>query len=389
MSRPQPVARARRVLVLAVLTVLALAAFAGVAVAKNAKFHRGGLPSIGEISLHRTPSGRAVVSVPVTYTKALTGPSRGLESSLVILRVGSRLVHGRPVGKAIERAHRHRLDGTVTIVDRFPLSAEKSRWLLDKSPKQRGRLIRVTVQHLIKKRAGQKPLHQKDAAQTMASSHRAKAQGQSIELTLRNDTQMLVRNASVPVMCMYTEGEEGSYLEAFSNGNFPIAPGETIEAEIEADGSIFDEAEYQGPSGASAGAYFEWLGIAADVIAYSFEYELTPLTLGFDIASDCDAVASTFSFVAASDEREGLVLRGLGADRADLPHRLPVEQPDLRLRSARLPGARRRTDQPGPLVPQEHPAAEGVRRRLVRDPRTGRRQGRRGRRPPFQLDRNG
>jgi hypothetical protein len=101
---------------------------------------------------------------------------------------------------------------------------------------------------------------------------------------------------------MYTDGEEESNLQLFSTHGAALPPGGTIEAEIEADGSIFDEAEYQGPSGESAGQYFDYLGFDIDAIATAFDVELTPFILAYELASDCDVMPSTFSFVAATEE---------------------------------------------------------------------------------------
>ncbi|HEX3734585.1 MAG TPA: hypothetical protein VHU86_05455 [Solirubrobacterales bacterium] len=165
--------------------------------------------------------------------------------------------------------------------------------------------MRIDAQHLTKEHAGERPLHEKDASATMASSHRAHAQGASVELTLRNDTNGPINNVSMPIMCMYTDGEEESNLQWFSTEGQPLFPGGTIEAEIEADGDIFDEAKYQGPTGASAGQYFDILGIDADVIASEFDIELTPFELLFDLVTHCDAMASTFSFVAADAQGGG------------------------------------------------------------------------------------
>ncbi len=221
------------------------------------------------------------------------------------LDVFPRLQRGRPDGHPFDRTHDHFIKGDETIVDHFRLGREKSRWLLGKSPKVRGKLVRVDVQHLIRDRPGQPPLHEKDASLTLASSHRAKAQGESGTLMLRNDTESAINNIATPIMCMYTEGEEGSNLEWFSTEGDALAPGGTIEAFVEADGNIFDEAEYQGPTGASAGHYFDWLGIEVDVIATAFDVEITPFMLALDLVSHCDAMASTFTFVTANAEGAG------------------------------------------------------------------------------------
>lgn len=298
--------RPRLFLFSAIAALLALLVAAGGAGAKgSARFQPGHLPAIGQIELTKVQNGRVEISVPVTYTKATSESRPELESSLVSLKIAAKLKRGRPVGQAFSRTYSRRLKDSGTVVERFLLGPEKSRWLLGKSRRLRGELVRVDVQHLIKERRGERALHQKDASQTMASSHRAKAQGASIELTLRNDTNGPVNNVATPIMCMYTDGEEGSNLEWFSTNGSAMLPGETIEAEIEADASIFDEAEYQGPTGESAGQYFDYLGFAADAIAYAFDVELTPFTLGLDLVSHCDAMASTFSFVAATRQGGG------------------------------------------------------------------------------------
>jgi hypothetical protein len=64
---------------------------------------------------------------------------------------------------------------------------------------------------------------------------------------------------------MYTNGEDGSNLQAFSNLPWEMwEPGETVEAEVEGDGSIFDSAEYQGGTGESAGHWFDWGSVVLD-----------------------------------------------------------------------------------------------------------------------------
>jgi hypothetical protein len=294
-----PVSRPPRAVPSALLiAALAFALLAGPAAAKpGPKFHRGGLPSIGQITLHQNAEGRVEISVPVTYTKALSGPPRGLETSVVFLRIAAQLDRGRPAGTAFEssRAHRIRRDGT--IVDRFTLTGFRSRWLLGKSRTLRSQLIRADVRHLIKARRGERPLHEKDASTTMASSHEAQPQGVSGVLTLRNETAEPIRNLATPVMCMYTGGEFGSNLQAFSHEGEPILPGGTIEAEIEADGDILSDAEYEGgttPFG------FDALGVAAEVIGNALEVEAGPLAALIDIATHCESMTSTFSFLAAS-----------------------------------------------------------------------------------------
>ncbi|HVT00540.1 MAG TPA: hypothetical protein VHE08_08500 [Solirubrobacterales bacterium] len=266
------------------------------------KFHRGGLPSIGEITLRKMARGKAQVTVPVTYTKALSGPPSGLESSVVTLHLAARTKRGRPVGTEFERKHQHRLDGSGTIVDRFVLDRATSGWLFARSAKLRGRLIRVDVSHLVKSRRGTPPLYEKDASQTMASSHRAHPQGASGILTLSNQTSEPINTVATPIVCMYTDGEEGSNLEWFTQEG--LAPGGSIEAEIEADGSIFDEAEYQGPTGPSAGAYFSTIGFEIDAIATEFDVELTPFVALVELGTHCDATASIFSLVVGSTGRQ-------------------------------------------------------------------------------------
>jgi len=276
---------------------LAVGALAAPAQAKpGPKFHRGGLPSIGEISLAKTAGGRVEISVPVTYTKALSGGPSGLESSRVTLRVAAKARNGRQTGTAFERSRRHRIGESGTIVDRFTLGPQDSRWLLSKGRSLRGALVRIDVEHLIKARRGGPPLHEKDASMTMASSHRARAQGASGELTLRNETAEPIETIAKPTMCMYTDGEWGSNLEMFSTNGEPIQPTGTIETEIEADGSVFSDAEWEG---GTSPFEFDVLGAAVDVIGTELGVELGPLVALVDLATHCDSMASTFMVVAA------------------------------------------------------------------------------------------
>lgn len=173
--RPQLPGLTRLAAAIAAVTILAFVALTSLAAAKSAKFHRGGLPSIGQITLSQQRSGVVIVSVPVTYKKALSTSRRGMETTSVTLNVFPRLKLGRPDGHPSDRTHDHFVKGDETIVDHFRLGREKSRWLLGTSRKVRGKLVRVDVQHLIRDRPGQPPLHEKDASLTLASSHRAKA----------------------------------------------------------------------------------------------------------------------------------------------------------------------------------------------------------------------
>lgn len=304
MSRPQLSALTPRAIATLAVAALALLVLAGPASAKTSKFQRGGLPSIGQITLETRANGSAVVRVPVTYTKAIRRGPVGLEETAVTLDVRPRLKHGRPDGHPFAKYTReHLIKGDGTIVEHFRLNRREARRFFDLGRRARGKLLRIDVQHLIKDRRGEPASHEKDASMTLASSHRAKAQGQSGVLMLANDTKTNLNTVATPIMCMYTYGEEGSNLEWFSAED--LAPGGTIEAFVEADGSIFDSSEYQGPTGASAGQYFDWLGIEIDLIAYAFDIELTPFMLALDLVTHCDSMASTFSLVAANAEGPG------------------------------------------------------------------------------------
>ncbi len=298
-----------RFALLGAIAVLSLLVCAAAAPAQGPpRFHRGHLPAIGQIELAKTARGRVAVSVPVTYTKAISGRAAGLETAEVTLHVARSLVGRSPVGVAVQRTHRHRLAGSGTVVDRFVLGRKASRWLLGKSRRQRGRLVRVDVRHRIREHRGGRALHEKDASSTMVSSHRVRAAGEEGQLTLRNDTAVPLNTVSTPILCMYTDGEEGSNLQAFTTDRGePVWPGGTIEARVEADGSIFDTAHYQGPRGESAGAYIDWIGIGVEFLANEFDIELTPFSLLVDMTTNCFGSASTFQMVAAeavNPERE-------------------------------------------------------------------------------------
>ncbi|MFN8215513.1 MAG: hypothetical protein U0R71_02850 [Solirubrobacterales bacterium] len=280
---------------------LLLLATAGTAAAAAPELRPGHLPAIGAIALTKTPRGLARISVPVTYTKAIPGRARGLEFSTVTLHVARRLRDGRPVGTIAEREHRHRLAGSGTVVDRFVLGRRASRALLGAGRDRRGRLVRVDVRHRIRERRRGPAMHDKNASMTMASSHRARPQGESGLLRLSNETGGPIRTVSTPILCMYTDGEEGSNLESFTTAPEEVVqPNGTIEGRVEADGSILDRARYQGPTGESAGAYVDWASIGVDFLANMFDVELTPFALLFDATNDCSLAASTFQIVAAA-----------------------------------------------------------------------------------------
>ncbi|MBS1842829.1 MAG: hypothetical protein JST53_00285 [Actinobacteria bacterium] len=300
-----PLFRRRRAWVGAVgviVLLVALAAAGPAAARETHRFHRGHLPSIGQIKLVKK-HGRAVITVPVAYTQALSGKSSGLESAEVTLHIASRIKHRRAFGVTATRVHEHHLAGSGVLVDRFRLDPKTSKWLFARGAKERGKLVRVDVRHRIKLRRGEPPLHEKDASLTMASSHRARPQGENVIVVMHNATQIPLKTASEPILCMYTNGEEGSNLQWFTSPpGAVLGPEGTIEAEIEADGSIFDSAEYLGGTDESAGRYFDWTGLGLDAITTALDVELTPVFLAIDVAEHCDAQASTFMMIAAAEE---------------------------------------------------------------------------------------
>jgi hypothetical protein len=299
-ARPTLVALVGAVALLVCLTIVSAASAQG-----SSHFRRGHLPAIGEIKLAKQKGDRVEIVAPVTYTQALSGHPTGLESAEVTLHIARQVKHRRAVGITLTRTHHHLLLGTGTVIDHFRLDRRASRWLLSRGRKERGRLVRVDVRHRIKQRRGARPLHEKDASLTMASSHRARAQGEDAFLTVRNDTAEPVETVSEPILCMYTNGEGGSNLQAFTTPeSAPLQPGGTIEAAVEGSASLLDEAEYQGGTGEGAGHWFDWTGVGADLIANAFDYELTPLFLGWDLARHCDAQASTFMLVAGNQTGE-------------------------------------------------------------------------------------
>src|ERR1700712_1648151 len=155
-----------------IAVLLALLVIASGAAAKGPpQFHRGHLPSIGEIKLVKTKGGRAEVTVPVTYTQALRpGHAAGLESSEVTLYIAGGLKGRRAVGGKFRRIHDHAILGSGTVVDHFRLDRETSNWLLGRPRKERGALVRVDVRHRLKPHHGSPPLYQKDASVTMGFS---------------------------------------------------------------------------------------------------------------------------------------------------------------------------------------------------------------------------
>jgi hypothetical protein len=298
---PMP-SRASLPVVAVVAALLASLAIASAASAQGApQFRRGHLPAIGEIKLTKTKSGLAEITVPVHYTKALKGGGAGLESAEVTLHVAGKVKADRAVGDSLTRTHHHTLVGTGLVVDDFRLDRKESKWLLSRPRKQQGRLVRVDVRHRIKTKAGAKPLHEKDASLDMATSHRARPQGEDLELTFRNDTVVPIKTAAEPDLCMYTNGEEGSNLNFFTTApGYPIYPTGTIEARIEGSADIFDTAEYEAGSGKGAGEWFDWTGVAVAVILEAVEAPAAPLLDALDLADHCESQASTFQIAAAS-----------------------------------------------------------------------------------------
>jgi hypothetical protein len=308
-SRPAPV----RAGLLAALVIAALFAFLAIASAATAKtpprFHRGHLPAIGEIKLLKKKGGHAVVSVPITYTQALSGHPVGLESSEVTLYVADRLQAGRAVGGRFRRIHHHAILGSGTVLDHFRLDRKTSGWLLARPRKERGALVRVDVRHRIKPHSGARPLYEKDASMTMASSHQARAQGETEFLTLRNDTGEPIKTASEPDLCMYTDGEFGSNLQAFTTvPGRPLAPGGTIEALVQGSDNLLDDAKFEAGKNKGAGEWFDWEGVAADVILYAFEIEASPIFAAIDFTEHCLTNASVFQIAASTESGDAASL---------------------------------------------------------------------------------
>ena len=289
-----------------IAALLVLLAIANTASAKGAPhLRRGHLPAIGEIKLTKTKGGRAEISVPVHYTQALAGKATDLESAEVTLQLANKVKSGRAVGEAFTRTHHHTLLGTGVVVDDFRLDRKLSHWLLSRPHKELGRLVRVDVRHRIKTRPGAKPLHEKVASLNMATSHRARPQGEDVELTMRNDTDEPIKTAAEPDLCMYDHGEEGSDLNAFTTvSNDPLPPGGTIEARIEGSGNIFDRAVYEAGSDKGAGEWFDWTGFKVSIVLESAEAEIGPLIDALDLAENCESQASTFQIVAANEAGE-------------------------------------------------------------------------------------
>ena len=286
--------------------LLVLLAIAGTASAKGSpRFHRGHLPAIGEIELAKAKGGHAEVSVPITYTQALSGHPKGLESSEVTLFVAAGLKDGRAVGGKFRRIHRHTILGSGTIVDRFRLDPRTSRWLLGRPKNERGRLVRVDVRHRIRPDRGSRPLHEKDASLTMASSHQARPQGETEFLVMRNDTDVPIKTASEPDLCMYTNGEFGSNLQAFTTvPGRPLPPGGTVEALVQGSANILDSAKYEAGAGKGAGEWLDWEGVAADLVLDAFEIEASPIFAAIDFAEHCTTNASIFQILAATESGE-------------------------------------------------------------------------------------
>src|SRR6185312_7330407 len=298
--------------VLLIFVAVALSALLMIPSAASAKgaplFHRGHLPAIGEIKLVKKPGGGAVVTVPVTYTKAISPDTPGLEFTEVTLTVARELKHGRALGIELRRTRHHRVHGTNTVVEHFGLPRRVAHQLLDLPRKERGRLVRIDARYRICDTAGARRMHEKDSGLTMASSHQAKPQGEAAAITVRNDTSVPLQLASEPILCMYTDGEGGSNLQAFTTPEGgPLPPNATIEAKVEGSANALEAAEYQGGTHQGAGRWFDWEGLAVDAVANAFEIEITPILLAWDFVEHCDAQASTFLLVAGETCRIGCV----------------------------------------------------------------------------------
>jgi hypothetical protein len=285
-----------------IAVLLALLAIATAASAKGVQFHRGHLPAIGEIKLVKAKGGQAEVTVHVTYTQALRpGHPAGLESSEVTLFVADGLKGGRAVGGKFRRIHHHTILGSGTVVDHFRLDHKTAQWLLGRPKKVRGRLVRIDVRHRIKPHRRARALHEKDASLTMASSHQARPQGETEFLVVRNDTGVPIKTASEPDLCMYTKGEFGSNLQAFTT---TMAAGGTVEALVQGSANILDSAKYEAGAGKGASEWLDWEGVAIDLVLDAVEIEASPIFAAIDFAEHCTTNASIFQILAATESGE-------------------------------------------------------------------------------------
>jgi len=266
-------------------------------------------PAIGPIGLVRGDSGRLEARFSVRYPDIVKPGVEARVRGVARLVVSRRLEStGVVVGTVQKTQQGRRLGLKSDKVDyRIVLSRKAQASLRKRKKSDRGRLVSVEAELLVDVNRDGITDHNRAAASTVRYSHsrkkgaRASSADNSIFLILVNATGGPIYNVSMPVMCMYDGGEEGSNLAGFNYEPFGYLPrGASHGALVAADSSVFDSPDFQSdPQGMKE--LVEGLRIGADV-AQEMTEDIPLLGLiedVFGIVDGCDNNASMFMFTAA------------------------------------------------------------------------------------------
>jgi hypothetical protein len=265
------------------------------------------LPTIGPITLSRSGGGLAV-DFAVDYPSHVARHGVARVRGVVHLQVARRSVNGRSLGTVQRAAEVTKLTTAGRRVHySFPLSQAAAKWLRGHWS-QRGNLVSVRAELGVDVNGDGNDDHLRGAAATMSYSHRPQAASASsddaentITLELLNGTKGPIHNISMPVTCMYQDGNEGSDLQLFNVvQGAELSPGGTITEQVAADGDFFSSPEFMS-NGEGVDTEVQALHVA-EAVAGEFLHNV-PLLEAIDemddLANDCENNASVFSFTAA------------------------------------------------------------------------------------------
>lgn len=274
----------------------------------NSVEHNAKRPVIGPISLVRGEAGEIEARFSVRYPDIVKPRVEPRVRGEVRLVVSRRLEPSGVVTGTLQETERSRrlARGSHSVRYRIALSPRAQSSLLKKKRPERARLVRVEADLLVDVDRDGVTDHDRGAAATVRFSHasrqaRASAASNSIYLTLLNATGGPIHNISMPVMCMYEGGEEGSNLRGFNYEPEGFLPsGATHGALVAADSSVFDSPDFQSdPQGIKE--LIQGLQVADDVV--SVVLNDVPLLATVEdvlgVFDGCDNNVSFFMFTAA------------------------------------------------------------------------------------------
>jgi hypothetical protein len=270
--------------------------------------HNAKRPAIGPISLVRGESGRIEARFSVRYPDIVKPRVKPRVRGVARLVVSGELQPSGIAARTLQETERSRRlePGRQSVRYRIALSPRAQSSLLKKKRSERGRLVSVEAELLVDVNRDGVTDHDRAAAATVRFSHadgeaRTSAASNSIFLVLVNATGGPIYNISMPVMCMYEGGEEGSNLRGFNYEPFGYLPsGASHGALIAADSSVFDSPDFQSdPQGIKE--LIEGLRVGDDVVDVALE-DIPFLATVEDVLGvfdGCDNNASFFMFTAA------------------------------------------------------------------------------------------